>query len=352
MRPNTSFLPPFPSFTLSLFLTLSLTLFLTTSCGRQAKRGGGTSGADTIALAACPRFSPDTAMAYVETQCQFGPRIPGTEAWRQCGAWIEGRFNAMGLTVERQVTEVTLYDGTPTPCLNLIARLNPGESDRILLCAHWDTRPWADADPDERNHHTPILGANDGASGVAVLMEMARVMTSDPTSLTGMGVDFVLFDVEDAGTPRWAERDDEEETTPTWCLGSTYWATQASASGYRARYGVLLDMVGGRGSTFSMEGVSRQYASPIVEMLWHLAAQIGYGQFFPLQNGGYVTDDHVAVNTIAQVPCVDIIPYHREGPSSFGPTWHTLSDTPSNIDPAVMEAVGQTVLQLVYNDNQ
>ncbi len=332
----------------SLFLGCLLAGFLLfTACdnGRKSNRRDATT--DTIALQACPRFEADSAMQYIVEQCEFGPRVPGSEAWDRCSQWIQSRFKRMGIDVEVQSTEVTAWDGTKLPCRNIIARINPSASDRLLLCAHWDCRPWADNDPDEQNHHKPILAANDAASGVAMLIELARQIVADGTLKTG--IDLVCFDVEDYGAPQWAEG--EEDTSDTWCLGSQYWSRQAAENGYKARFGILFDMVGGRGATFSMEGFSRHYADPIVLMLWHLARQIGYSHYFPLTDGGFVTDDHVPVNQIAHVPTIDIIPHHEDGPSSFGPTWHTLSDTPENIDPNVLEAVGQSVLQLIYNDN-
>lgn len=317
------------------------------SCGRKTNSSGRK--ADTIAMQKCPKFMADSAMVLIEKQCDFGPRVTGSKENEQCGDWMVEQFKALGLEVEEQKTEVTMYDGTKLPCRNIIARLNPGNPDRILLCAHWDCRPWADNDPDEKKHHTPILAANDAASGVAMMMELARVIKQDGTLRTG--IDFVCFDAEDLGCPQWAQDDYEGDTSDTWCLGSTYWSEQAAANGYKARFGILFDMVGGRGSTFSQELYSLHYAEPVVQMLWHIAQQIGYGHYFPLREGGGVTDDHVAVNQIAHVPCVNIVPYHNDGPSSFGPTWHTVSDTPENIDTNVLQAVGQSVLQLLYNDN-
>ena len=163
-----------------------------------------------------------------------------------------------------------------------------------------------------------------------------------------VGVDMVCFDAEDMGVPQW--EDDVEETSDSWCLGSRFWSEQAAGVNYQARYGVLLDMVGGRGSTFSREMVSRYYADPIVGLLWALANQLGYGHYFPMKDGGYLTDDHVNVNRIARIPCIDVVPHFTEGPSSFGPTWHTVSDTPENIDTNVLMAVGQSLTQLLYNE--
>lgn len=318
-------------------------LLLLASCTGQTQ--SRISKADTIALASSPRFSADNAVLYIKEQCDFGPRVTGSEAARLCGDYIVNRFKTFGAEVEEQTADVTIWDGTQLPARNIIARINSSSSDRILLCAHWDCRPWADNDEDEANHHTPILAANDAASGVAVMLEICRLLQEKPVQV---GIDMICFDAEDLGTPQWEE--DRVGSSDTWCLGSRFWAEDAKAKGYKARYGILLDMVGGRGATFSREGISMQMAQPIVNIVWQLAGQLGYRQFFPLTDGSYITDDHVNVNEIAGIPCIDIIPYYREGPSSFGPTWHTIKDTPENIDPNVLEAVGQTITQLIYNE--
>lgn len=315
-----------------------------TACGGHSKRGGRT--ADTIALAPCPRFAADSAMQYIVDQCAFGPRVTGSQESQLCGDYIAQQFRRFGAVVEEQEAVVTTYDGSQYTARNIIARVNPNNLDRVLICSHWDSRPWADNDEDENNHHKPILGANDGASGVGVMLELCRLLQQTPINT---GIDFVCFDAEDMGTPQWAESDGE--SSETWCLGSRVWAEQARDNNYKARFGILLDMVGGRGCTFARERVSLQYAQPVVDMLWHLAIQIGYGHYFPLDEGGMLIDDHVNVNRIARVPCLDIVPYFNDGPSSFGPTWHTVNDTPENIDPNVLEAVGQSITQLLYNDN-
>ena len=327
-----------PSLIGGAIVTLALS-----ACGGKTK--SETRSADTIALAACPTFSASNAMRHIQAQCDFGPRVTGSEASRLCGDYIAAQFRQYGATVEEQTAEVTTWDGSKLMARNITARTNPDTPDRILLCAHWDSRPWADNDPDEANHHTPVLAANDGASGVAVMLELCRLLQTQPLSV---GVDMVCFDAEDMGTPQWAEAETYESAT--WCLGSAAWAQAALEAGYQARYGVLLDMVGGRGTTFSREQHSMRFAQPIVSVFWQLAGQLGYRPFFPLTDGGYVTDDHVNVNAIAGIPCIDIIPYCQDGPSSFGPTWHTIHDTPDNIDPNVLEAVGQTLTQLIYNE--
>lgn len=303
---------------------------------------------DTIALTPAPVFIADSAMAYTIAQCNFGARVPGSAAHQACGDWIVKKFTEFGCEVSELRTTLTGYDGQPLPCRNIQARLNPDAADRILISAHWDSRAWADNDSDEQNHHTPVIAANDGASGVAVMLEMARIIQE-----TGLnyGIDFVCFDVEDQGTPQWAEESGDDEDN-FWCLGSKYWAEQAFTIGYRARYGINLDMVGGRGARFAMEGFSRQYAQNLVSIIWQLASQLGFGEQFPLEKSGYVTDDHLPINHIAKIPCIDIIPHNDSGTSSFGPTWHTVNDTPEHIDSHVLRAVGQTLIQLIYNDNE
>lgn len=314
---------------------------------KSGKQNANEPTADTIAISNCPAFVADSAMKHIEAQCAFGPRVTGTKAHAACGDYIVECFKGYGCQVTEQTMELTAYDGTKLPGRNIIASINPDKADRIIICAHWDCRPWADHDPDKANQHTPILAANDAASGVAVMLEMARVIQQQPLSY---GVDFICFDAEDWGMPDWEDSEKYADVEDSWCLGSNYWARNPHKENYSARYGILLDMVGGRGSTFAMEGVSRYYADTVVQMLWHLAKQIGYGSYFPIKDGGYVQDDHVPVNEIAGIPCLDIIPHFDQGPSSFGPTWHTISDTPENIDPAVLKAVGQSVLQMMYND--
>lgn len=330
-----------------LWTLLPAVLALLGSCGGGGRQSVGRS-ADTLALAAAPDFSADSAMAYIKAQCAFGPRVPNTEAHRACGDYIAEKFRSFGTIVTDQYADLTAYDGTVLKARNIIASTNPDNPDRILICGHWDSRPWADNDPDPANHRKPVPAANDAASDVAVMLEMARQIQQMPLLQTG--VDFICFDAEDYGVAQW-ENNPEYERSDSWCLGSTYWAQHPHRADYTARFGILMDMVGGRGSTFSLEGFSLQYARSVMERVWQVAAQAGYGQYFLYREGGYITDDHVPVNLVARIPCIDIVPYFTGGPSSFGPTWHTVADTPENIDPNVLKAVGQTVLQFVYNEN-
>ena len=299
---------------------------------------------DTAALVG-PTFNADSAYAFAAKQCSFGERTMNSAAHDKCGRWIMQKFAGYGMNVEAQDADLKGWDGTTLKSRNIIARYRPELTTRILLCAHWDSRPWADNDPDSANWRRPVMAANDGASGVAVMLELARLISRDTT--LHVGVDFVCFDAEDYGTPQWATAPDDADT---WALGAQYWAGHLP-QGYEARYGILLDMVGGQGAKFYQEGMSMQYASELVSKVWRTASQIGYGSYFPKKEGGMITDDHVPVNQKAGIACIDIIPYYPDcAQSSFGPTWHTVSDTMEHIDPNTLKAVGQTIVQVLYTE--
>ena len=292
-----------------------------------------------------PAFNADSAYAYVQAQCDFGPRTMNSEAHEQCANWIIRKFQQFGCDVTTQKTDVEGYDGTTLHATNIIVKYKPEATKRILLCAHWDSRPWADNDPDSANWRKPVMAANDGASGIAVMLELARLLQND-TTLT-YGIDFVCFDAEDWGTPQWEKQSDSEDS---WALGAQYWAKNASHHN-RPEYGILLDMVGGQGAKFYQELASKQYAPNIVEKVWAAAEAAGYGSYFPRQDGGYITDDHIPVNEHAKIPTIDIIPFYPDCPqSSFGPTWHTIHDTMEHIDKNTLKAVGQTVVQVLFSE--
>lgn len=293
------------------------------------------------------KFSGDSAFQFVKAQCDFGPRLPNSKAIEQCGDYIAGKFAAYGLEVTNQRTVVKGWDGTDLKCRNIIASYNPDEAKRIIICTHYDSRPWADNDPDESLRHEPVMAANDGASGVGVMLEMARVIGQLNLKF---GVDFICFDAEDYGAPDWAPAAVQAVSADSWCLGSQYWSKNPHKEGYTAEYGILLDMVGGRGATFSFEGFSKKYAQSIVIRTWEAARYADAADYFPNRDGGYVTDDHVPMNEVAMIPTIDIIPFYTDGESSFGPTWHTTHDTIENIDPDVLRAVGQTLVQLLSEE--
>ena len=292
-----------------------------------------------------PAFNADSAYAFVAAQCAFGPRAMNTKSHDECGEWIAKKFESFGCKVKNQRAELRGYDGTMLRCRNIMASYNPESTTRILLCAHWDTRPWADNDPDSANWRKPIDGANDGASGVAVMLEIARLLNQNKN--LNIGVDFVCFDAEDWGTPKWSGQEDSEDT---WALGAQHFATNLPA-GYEARYGILLDLVGGIGAKFYREGMSKSFAPDIVKKVWRAARAAGYGSFFPKSDGGMITDDHVPLNEKAKIPTIDIIAFYPDCvQSSFGPTWHTLNDNLQNIDRNTLKAVGQTVIQTLYSE--
>lgn len=297
-----------------------------------------------------PSFNADSAYAFTKAQCDFGPRDMNSRGHDLCGEWIVSKFKEYGCKVTTQTATLAGYDGTKLRSRNIMASINPEATTRILLCAHWDSRPWADNDPDSANWRKPILAANDAASGVAVMLELARIIgkSKDEKAFNKqLGIDFVCFDAEDWGTPQWA---DVADNADSWALGAQYWSKNLP-QGYEARYGILLDMVGGVGAKFYREGMSMQYASEIVKKVWRAAREVGFGSYFPKEDGGVITDDHVPVNQFAKIPTIDIIPYYADcQQSSFGPTWHTLADNMENIDKNTLKAVGQTLVQVIYKE--
>lgn len=291
-----------------------------------------------------PDFNADSAYIYLQEQCDFGPRIMNSTAHDKCEKWIIQKFEQYGCKVTTQKATLNGYDGTPLRSTNIMASYNPEATTRIMFCAHWDCRPWADNDPDSTNWHKPIIAANDAASGVGVMIELARILKGSGLEL---GVDFICFDAEDYGTPQWFEGEDPGDT---WALGAQYFANNLP-EGYAPRYGILLDMVGGVGAKFYREGMSMQYAPAIVKKVWNAARQVGYGSYFPKDDGGMITDDHIPVNQTANIPCIDVIPYYPDcAQSSFGPTWHTIADNMDNIDKNTLKAVGQTMVQVLFTE--
>ena len=330
------------------FVTVMLAACTTffASCGNN-KKSEKTENTEEVKMAG-PEFNADSAYAYCQAQCDFGPRPMNTPAHEACAKWIADKFTSFGCNVINQKADLKGYDGTILKSTNIIAEFNPGAKKRIMFCAHWDSRPWADNDPDEANHKTPIIAANDGASGIAVMLEIARSLSQHKGLDKDFGVDFICFDAEDWGTPQW---EDSEGGNDDWALGSQYWSKNLHKEGYKPEFGILLDMVGGMGAKFYREGVSEEFASHVTDKVWNAAEAIGYGSIFVNQMGGMVTDDHYPVNTIAKIPTTDVIAYYPEcTQSSFGDTWHTVNDTMDNIDKNTLKAVGQTMIQVIYSE--
>ena len=289
-----------------------------------------------------PRFSADSAYQYVTSQCDFGPRVPGTDAQKACAKWLQNELLRHGATVKLQEGEMTAYNGAKLPVINIVGSFNPDAKMRVLLMSHWDSRPFADNDPDPAKRKQPVMGANDGASGVGILLELARLCNE---KLPQVGIDIFLTDAEDYGAPDdWKGTHDEK----WWALGTQMWCKQAAKDGYRAQYGILLDMVGSANATFYREYYSERYASSFVNEIWQAAARLGYGDLFINQGGGGVTDDHVFVNRMLQIPCIDIIDTRTDTDGTFCPEWHTTHDTMDNISRETLGKVGRVLVSLLW----
>lgn len=294
-------------------------------------------------LVKAPVFSGDSAFFYTDKQVKFGPRVPNSSAHVKCGDYLVAELKRLGCTVTEQKFTATHYDGTKLNARNIIGSINPQATKRILLASHWDSRPVADEDP--TNKKGAIDGANDGASGVGVLLELARVIQQAAQKPT-VGVDLLFFDVEDGGNAAIAK-----DKYTGFCLGSQYWAANKHVPNYSAYYGILLDMVGAKGATFPKEAFSNQYAGEITRNLWNLASQLGYSAYFIQEDGAAITDDHLPVNETAKIPMVDIIHLQMNNPTkTFFDDWHTHEDDMRNIDPNTLKAVGQTLLQMLYQE--
>ena len=288
-----------------------------------------------------PDFNPDSAYAYIEKQVNFGPRVPGTKAQTECAAWMEQRLKQFCDTVYRQEVKVKAGDGTMLPCINLIGTINPQAKKRILLLAHWDSRPWADMDDNDMDK--AIVAADDGGSGVGVLLEVARQIKSKPLP-QDLGIDILFTDVEDYGKTEWGDA--------SYALGTQYWARNPHVPGYKAEFGILLDMVGARNARFPLEGISTRFAGDVQQKVWQAANTAGFSSYFPFVAGNDITDDHVFINQIIKIPTIDIINLSTSSATSFAEHWHTHDDNMSVIDKNTLEAVGETLLQVIYETAQ
>ena len=284
-----------------------------------------------------PVFNPDNAYAHIEKQLSFGFRVPGTPEHKACGEWIAATLKSHGAQVIIQDFKSNFLGKKDVPSFNIMAQFNPNHKNRILLAAHWDSRLIADKD-DERTGD-PIPGADDGASGVGVLLEIARILSENPID---MGIDLILFDAEDQG---------DNNTNETWALGSQYWSKNLVPNNYKAQYGILLDMVGSEGAVFGLEEYSYVYAKKQQEKVWTLAKRMGYSDFFREETSGAVMDDHFWVMKNTGMPMVNIINQKPGDRSSFGDYHHTHDDNISIISKRTLRVVGQVVTAAIYNES-
>jgi hypothetical protein len=282
-----------------------------------------------------PRFDGQAAFRHLEKQCSFGARVPGSEAHQQCGDYLTEILEQTADKVQTQQFEFRdRKDSTRVHRgRNIIASFNlqPKNQYRILLCAHWDSRPFADQETDSVLRSQPVPGANDGASGVAVLLEMARILRQHPLEF---GVDIVLFDLEDIGDAGAGLTGD---TLNPFCIGSQYFVEHAG--NYRPRYGILLDMVGDKSLTIKREGYSQTKAPVVMNKIWRAAREVGATAFVD-EPGEAIIDDHIPFLQKG-VPVVDLIDFDY-------PYWHTTADTPDKCRPESLQQVGDVLVKLLY----
>jgi hypothetical protein len=313
------------------------------ACTSRTAREANRASQAELAAASVPAFSADSAYQFIARQLEFGPRVPGTPAQVAAAEWLAAELRRLGAEVSVQTGTVTAYDGTRLPIYNIVGAYNTEAKHRVLLLSHWDSRHIADHDADPAQRQQPVPAANDGASGVGVLLEVARLCQSQTPKV---GVDILLVDAEDYGAPdNWPGQHSEED----WALGTQYWCRQPHVAGYQADYGILLDMVGAHDATFHYEYFSTQFAGSIMKQIWKTAARLGHDRYFIPKDGGAITDDHYFVNLMAGIPTVDII--HTDPNSSNGAFykyWHTTEDTMDKISRETLHAVGETLTHLLY----
>lgn len=315
---------------------LAFCAILATGCGKQQPAHQPPQPTSTRPVApTIPRFDGSKAYNYLIAQTNFGPRVANTQAHRNCLQYLENELRQYADAVTLQSFSQKWYDGKTLNLTNIIASFNQDASRRILLCAHWDSRPWADLDPDPKNRDKPILGANDGASGVAVLLEIARHLKAQPPTV---GIDIVLFDGEDYG---------KESDLSNFLLGSRYFARNLPP-GFSPMFGILLDMVGDAELEIPKERSSLRFAPDVIEMVWEAARDAGSTVFID-DVGPEVYDDHLPLNQ-AGIKTINLIDFHY--PDASHRYWHTLEDTPDKCSPQSLEEVGKTLMQLIYHRMQ
>jgi glutaminyl-peptide cyclotransferase len=282
-------------------------------------------------MSAPPVFDGSHAFDLLLRQTRFGPRNPGSAGHRACLQFLLSALQSTADEVRTQEFFHTGYEGEKLRLTNIFASFRPVASSRILLCAHWDTRPRAERDEDKTRRNLPILGANDGASGVAVLLEIATLLKATPPRI---GVDIVLFDGEDYG---------REGDLDRYLLGSQHFASTLPAS-YKPEYGILLDMVGDANLDLPKEQNSVRSAPDVVNTVWGIAKELGIFQFND-QVGDEILDDHIPLNK-AGIKTIDIIDFAY--PDASHRYWHTHDDTPEHCSAESLGAVGTVLTHLIY----
>lgn len=330
------------------FLTFTLVTMIMFSCNKaNSQKQEKKSNKDYTYHKLSPNFNSDSAYTYIDKQISFGYRVPNTKEHIQCGDYLVEQLQTFGAKVYEQKFNAKAYNGDNLHARNIIGSYNPELKERILLFSHWDTRPYADMEKDATKQYIPIPGANDGASGVGVLLEIARQLG---VKTPNIGVDIIFFDVEDYGPPSFIKGNVPEGDW--WCLGTQYWGNNPHIENYTAKFGILLDMVGAPNATFYKEGYSLKYAENILESIWSTARQLGYKEYFISNTAGGIIDDHLYVNQLRGIPSIDIIDLNKENYFSFKEYWHTHNDNMNNINKETLQAVGQTILEVIYKNEQ
>lgn len=326
----------------SLFLLIALLI------GYSSCKNDKTSKSETKTVVEKPRvkipkFNGDIAYEYTEKQLSFGHRIPGTKEHKATKDWFVEKLKATGAEVQVQEFKASFLGLKDQESYNIIASFNPNHTNRVMLAAHWDSRLIAEKDENESMKDKPIMGADDGATGTAILLHIAEVIQNNPIDL---GVDIVLFDAEDQG--------ESKGDNMTWCLGSQYWGDNPHTPNYKATFGILLDMVGSKDAQFGYENFSLVNAEYHLKKIWKLAQGMGYSDFFQDYNGFQVMDDHFHVMKKRNFPMVDIINMPTDGATgerSFGHYHHTHKDNIDIVSKRTLKVVGQVVTAVIYKES-
>lgn len=272
-------------------------------------------------------FDASRAFGFLEKQCNYGPRTPGSDGHKLCLEYLTNELKKVAETVEKQHFFYTVpLTNQSLRGTNVIGKFNLANPTRVVLCAHWDTRPKADMDPNPENHNQPVMGANDGASGVAVLLEIAQHLKQKSPPY---GVDIVFFDAEDAGL---------YQNHSSWAIGSKIYANKIPRENM-PKFGILLDMIGDQNLEVFQEINSVQNSPRLVKYVWDIASEIGVNEFYSKQ-GYMVSDDHLSLLSVG-IPCIDIIDFDY-------PQWHTVQDTPENCSLESLEKIGRVILEVIY----
>jgi Zn-dependent M28 family amino/carboxypeptidase len=323
----------------TFYIIASFLLFLLYSCSddQNTSAASVTVSKSPVTI---PKFNRDSSYNFVAQQVAFGPRVPGSEAHKLCANYLKNQLETFGAEVTLQNFSATAFDGTTLDGTNIIGSFNPKHPKRLILAAHWDTRPFSDSPVNTSNSNEPNLGADDGASGVGIWLEVARMLKDNPIDL---GIDIIFFDLEDYG---------ENSNENSWGLGSQYWSSNFHVKNYQAEAGILLDMVGAKNAVFPKEQFSAYFAPELLNRIWKLAQRMGYGNYFSNNNGGAITDDHYFVNTIAKIPMIDVIHRPINSNTGFPAHWHTPDDNLDIIDTKTLGAVGQVMVAAIYRFGQ